>query len=170
MDGTADLTSMDATGRHPMDGGEATHNPPTSTTRRCWRRPATRSRSPGLRKCCPLGGGEDAVRLADDPELLAPLLKRAFGEDRDGGWRLVPTMANRMPTAASYLRPGDSEFRALKLDVLRVKDGRISEITTFGAALSRRSACQRHFHDAARRAVSAALGDLQDCRAGEAPL
>lgn len=27
-DGTADLTSMDVTGRHPMDGGEATSNPP----------------------------------------------------------------------------------------------------------------------------------------------
>jgi RNA polymerase sigma-70 factor (ECF subfamily) len=67
---------------------------------------------------------------------FAPLLERAFGEDRDGDWRLVPTSANRMPTAASYLRrPGDSEFRAFKFDVLRVEDGRIKEITTFGPAL-----------------------------------
>ncbi len=44
--------------------------------------------------------------------------------------------ANRMPTAASYLRrPGDTEFRAFKLDVLRVVDGRIAEITTFGTQL-----------------------------------
>src|SRR5205807_387602 len=28
---------------------------------------------------------------------LMPLLERAFGEDRDGEWRLVPTRANRMP-------------------------------------------------------------------------
>ena len=69
-------------------------------------------------------------------DAIAPLLERAFGEDRDGDWRLVPTMANRMPTAASYLRrPGDTEFRAFKFDVLRVEDGAIAEITTFGASL-----------------------------------
>jgi len=67
---------------------------------------------------------------------LLPLLERAFGENRDGDWRLVPTRANRMPAAASYLRrPGDSEFRAFKLDVLRVEGGVVAEITTFGAAL-----------------------------------
>jgi RNA polymerase sigma-70 factor (TIGR02960 family) len=69
-------------------------------------------------------------------EAITPLLERAFGEDRDGDWRLVPTQANRMPTAASYLRrPGDSEFRAFKFDVLRIKDGVIAEITTFGPGL-----------------------------------
>jgi RNA polymerase sigma-70 factor (TIGR02960 family) len=68
--------------------------------------------------------------------LFAPFLERAFGEARDGDWRLVPTQANRMPTAASYLRrPGDSEFRAFKFDVLRIEGGVIAEITTFGAAL-----------------------------------
>ena len=45
-------------------------------------------------------------------------------------------MANRMPTAASYLRqPGDTIHRAFKFDVLRIQDGRIAEITTFGAEL-----------------------------------
>jgi RNA polymerase sigma-70 factor (ECF subfamily) len=69
-------------------------------------------------------------------ETITPLLDRAFGVDRDGDWRLVPTMANRMPTAASYLRrPGDTEFRAFKFDVLRIEGGTIAEITTFGAAL-----------------------------------
>jgi RNA polymerase sigma-70 factor (TIGR02960 family) len=53
-----------------------------------------------------------------------------------GEWRLLPTRANRMPTAASYLKqPGDSEFRAFKLDVLRVEGGRIAEVTTFDATL-----------------------------------
>jgi RNA polymerase sigma-70 factor (ECF subfamily) len=67
---------------------------------------------------------------------LRPLLVRAFGPDRDGDWRLVPTSANRTPDAASYLRrPGDSEFRAFKLDVLRIEDGAIAEITTFGCSL-----------------------------------
>jgi RNA polymerase sigma-70 factor (ECF subfamily) len=45
-------------------------------------------------------------------------------------------MANRMPTAASYLRrPGDTEFRAFKFDVLRIEDDQIAEITTFGTTL-----------------------------------
>ena len=53
-----------------------------------------------------------------------------------GEWRLLPTRANRMPTAASYLRqPGDTEFRAFKLDVLRIEAGAIAEITTFDATL-----------------------------------
>ena len=69
----------------------------------------------------------------DGLEAIGPLLQRALDV---GDWRLVPTQANRMPTAASYLRqPGDSEFRAFKFDVLRIEGGLIAEITTFGAAL-----------------------------------
>ena len=67
---------------------------------------------------------------------LRPLLERAFGPERDGDWRLLPTRANRMPAAASYLRrPGDTEFRAFKLDVLRIRGSEIAEITTFGYSL-----------------------------------
>jgi RNA polymerase sigma-70 factor (TIGR02960 family) len=74
-----------------------------------------------------------APYLFEGLESIAPLLQNAL---RDGEWRLVPTMANRMPTAASYLRqPGDSVFRAFKFDVLRIEDGKIAEITTFGSAL-----------------------------------
>ena len=69
-------------------------------------------------------------------EGLRPLLDRAFGPEREGDWRLLPTSANRMPAAASYLRrPGDTAFRPFKLDVLRPRDGQIAEITTFGYAL-----------------------------------
>jgi RNA polymerase sigma-70 factor (ECF subfamily) len=69
-------------------------------------------------------------------EAIAPLLESALGQQREGDWRLVPTQANRMPTAASYLRRlGDSEFRAFKLDVLRTEGGVIAEITTFDADL-----------------------------------
>jgi RNA polymerase sigma-70 factor (TIGR02960 family) len=84
------------------------------------------------------------IRISMPPDLLlfdglasvVRLLESAFGANRDGDWRLVPTQANRMPTAASYLRrPGDSEFRAFKFDVLRIEDGAIVEITTFGAGL-----------------------------------
>jgi RNA polymerase sigma-70 factor (TIGR02960 family) len=81
------------------------------------------------------------IRISMPPDQLSfagleaclPLFERAFGPNRDGEWRLVPTSANRMPAAASYLlRPGDTVWRAFKLDVLRVNDGRIAEITTFG--------------------------------------
>jgi RNA polymerase sigma-70 factor (TIGR02960 family) len=69
-------------------------------------------------------------------DAMAPLLEVAMGAERMGDWRLVVTSANRMPTAASYLRrPGDSEFRAFKFDVLRVAGGAIAEITTFDAGL-----------------------------------
>jgi RNA polymerase sigma-70 factor (TIGR02960 family) len=67
---------------------------------------------------------------------LAPLYDLAFGPDRMGDWRLVPTSANRQPAAACYLRrPGDTAFRAFKLDVLRVEGGVIAESTTFDAGL-----------------------------------
>ncbi|HEX5401900.1 MAG TPA: RNA polymerase subunit sigma-70 [Pseudonocardiaceae bacterium] len=72
----------------------------------------------------------------DGLDALLPLLERAMGPNRDGDWRLLPTSANRLPTAASYLRrPGDTEFRAFKLDVIRTRGDRIAEITTFGPEL-----------------------------------
>jgi RNA polymerase sigma-70 factor (ECF subfamily) len=74
--------------------------------------------------------------LYDGLAAVRPLLDRAFGPEREGDWRLLPTGVNRMPAAASYLRrPGDTAYRGLKLDVLRVEDDRIAEITTFGPEL-----------------------------------
>ena len=53
-----------------------------------------------------------------------------------GTWRVLPVAANRMPAAAGYLRrPGDSVFRAFKLDVMRIEAGAIAEITVFNADL-----------------------------------
>jgi RNA polymerase sigma-70 factor (ECF subfamily) len=72
----------------------------------------------------------------DGVAAVSELITRGLVTEPAGDWRLVPTSANRMPAAASYLRqPGDTEFRAFKLDVLRVEDGAIAEITTFGHAL-----------------------------------
>ena len=72
----------------------------------------------------------------DGREALAPLMRQAFGPDSSGEWRLVPIRANRMPAALSYLRaPQDTEFRAFKIDVLRVEGDLIAEITTFDARL-----------------------------------
>ncbi|TMC04342.1 MAG: sigma-70 family RNA polymerase sigma factor [Chloroflexi bacterium] len=64
------------------------------------------------------------------------LMEGGTGASGPGEWRLVPTRANRQPAAASYLREwDDTELRALKLDVLRVEEGKIVEITTFGSGL-----------------------------------
>ena len=77
-----------------------------------------------------------APMIFDGVGEVVTLFERAFGPDRAGDWRLLATAANRMPAAASYLRrPGDAMFRAFKLDVLRIEDDRITEITTFGYAL-----------------------------------
>ena len=66
---------------------------------------------------------------------LRPLLVRAF-ESSMGEWQLVAAWANRQPAAVSYLRAsGDTVFRAFKIDVMRIEDGRIAEITTFDAKL-----------------------------------
>jgi RNA polymerase sigma-70 factor (TIGR02960 family) len=74
--------------------------------------------------------------LYEGRDQIAALMASAFGEDSIGTWRLVPIRANRHPAAASYLRaPGEDTFRAFKIDVLRVVDGAIAEITTFDATL-----------------------------------
>jgi RNA polymerase sigma-70 factor (ECF subfamily) len=53
-----------------------------------------------------------------------------------GTWRLVPIGANRQPAAATYLRRhGQTEFRAFKIDVLRIEGGLIAEIMAFDESL-----------------------------------
>ena len=89
-----------------------------------------------------------AEMLREDVRIAMPPLpywfngKAAFvpglqaGLSDAGAWRLLPTRANRLPATASYLRAdGDSEFRAFKLDVIRIEDGLVAEITTFGPEL-----------------------------------
>jgi RNA polymerase sigma-70 factor, ECF subfamily len=50
-----------------------------------------------------------------------------------GEYRFVPTRANMQPAIAGYLRsPGDTAFRPLTLEVLRIEDGQIAEIIDFG--------------------------------------
>jgi RNA polymerase sigma-70 factor (ECF subfamily) len=65
-------------------------------------------------------------------EAVAAFFENALGAGRIGEFKLVPTRANRQPAAANYLRsPGDTVFRALSLDVLRIEGGQLVEITTF---------------------------------------
>src|SRR2546423_7449311 len=84
----------------------------------------------------------DDVRIAMPPlpfwfngkESVVPGLEAGLKDP--GQWRLVAIGANRSPAMASYLRAnGDTEFRAFKLDVMRVEAGLVAEITTFDATL-----------------------------------
>lgn len=62
--------------------------------------------------------------------LWRPVLE---GPERWGEWRAIETAANRMPAVANYVRrDGETAFTAVNLDVLRIDDGLITEITTFG--------------------------------------
>jgi RNA polymerase sigma-70 factor, ECF subfamily len=55
-----------------------------------------------------------------------------FGSEQFGRLRCVVTHANLQPAVACYTcQPGDSTWRALAMDVLRVEDGVITEIVMF---------------------------------------
>jgi RNA polymerase sigma-70 factor (TIGR02960 family) len=84
----------------------------------------------------------DDVRITMPPrpwlfeglDVVRPMLEEGLGAE--GVWRLVLTRANRMPAAASYLRAwDDTEFRAFKIDVIRLEGGLVAELTTFGNEL-----------------------------------
>ncbi|BCB74067.1 RNA polymerase subunit sigma-70 [Phytohabitans flavus] len=87
---------------------------------------------PMLIACTP--GAPDPLWLGRDPFVTA--LGRVFDPSTSeyiGQWRSLPTRANRQPAVAHYVRrPGGTEHQAQILDVLRVVEGRIVEITTFG--------------------------------------
>jgi RNA polymerase sigma-70 factor (ECF subfamily) len=74
--------------------------------------------------------------LYEGKAAVAEFFTHALEPGAAGEFRLVPTRANRQPAAANYLRaPGDTEFRALSLDVLRFEGGQLVEITTFEPTL-----------------------------------
>jgi RNA polymerase sigma-70 factor, ECF subfamily len=59
-------------------------------------------------------------------------IEGGYGSEQFGHLRCVVTHANLQPAIAAYVcRPGDSTWRALALDVLRIEDGLITEIVTF---------------------------------------
>jgi RNA polymerase sigma-70 factor (ECF subfamily) len=87
--------------------------------------------------------GED-IRIAMPPDeaqydghdAVATFFRNLFGSNNPGDWRLVPTLANRQPAAANYVRQwGDTAYRGITLDVLRIEDGVLVEITTFDASV-----------------------------------
>jgi RNA polymerase sigma-70 factor, ECF subfamily len=60
----------------------------------------------------------------------------AFDSEGFGRVRGVVTRANRQPALACYLMPpGESEYRQMALDVIRIEEGRVAEIVTFPPAV-----------------------------------
>ena len=59
-----------------------------------------------------------------------------FGSETFGSVRCVVTRANGQPAVAGYVRaPGDDAYQPLAIDVLRVRDGVVTEIVTFDRAV-----------------------------------
>jgi RNA polymerase sigma-70 factor, ECF subfamily len=68
----------------------------------------------------------------EGPAAFVRLLAESFGDRSLGQFKLLPTRANGRLAAANYIRaPGYDAFRAMSLDVLRIEDGRLVEVTTF---------------------------------------
>ena len=86
---------------------------------------------------------EDAhFRMPPDPDvgvvagrdaILRMFIDSGFGTDAFGQVRCVVTRANGAPAVAAYVRrAGDAAWSALAMDVLRIEEGAIAEILTFG--------------------------------------
>ena len=64
-----------------------------------------------------------------------------FGSEAFGAMRCIVTRANGQPAVACYVRkPGDAAFEPLAIDILRVRDGAVSEIVTFDRSVFERFA------------------------------
>jgi RNA polymerase sigma-70 factor (ECF subfamily) len=83
---------------------------------------------------------EDAIfRMPPQPEIATGReamfklwIDGGFGSEKFGRLRCVVTRANLQPAVACYrCKPGDSAWRAMALDVLRIEEGLITEIVTF---------------------------------------
>ncbi|MBJ7330359.1 MAG: RNA polymerase subunit sigma-70 [Solirubrobacteraceae bacterium] len=84
----------------------------------------------------------DDARWAMPPEPLSIIGNRkmldawkqgGFGTPTWGPIRCITTRANGQPAVACYVkRPDDTTFRPMALDTLRIEDGQIAEIITFG--------------------------------------
>ena len=65
-------------------------------------------------------------------EIVEAWVEGGFGDDAWGRLRCVATSANQQPAVACYVkRAGDTEYRPLAMDVLRIEDGVVAEIMAF---------------------------------------
>ena len=64
--------------------------------------------------------------------IVAAWVEGGMGTVEFGEFRCLVTSANLQPAVACYLRrPGETEYTALALDVLRIEEGEIADITSF---------------------------------------
>src|SRR5215813_13873996 len=85
-----------------------------------------------IREDAPFRMPPDFGSAAGRDEIFRLWLEGGFGCEQFGHLRCVVTHANLQPAVAAYVcRPGDSTWRALALDVLRIEEGLITEIVTF---------------------------------------
>jgi RNA polymerase sigma-70 factor (ECF subfamily) len=60
-------------------------------------------------------------------------LTSGFGSPPYDAFKCLITQANRMPGIASYAKlPGARDYTPVSIDVLRIEDGLVAEVTTFG--------------------------------------
>jgi RNA polymerase sigma-70 factor, ECF subfamily len=65
-------------------------------------------------------------------EIVKAWVQGGFGDDDWGTLRCVATSTNHQPAVACYVkRAGDTVYRPLAVDVLRIEDGAVAEITVF---------------------------------------
>jgi RNA polymerase sigma-70 factor, ECF subfamily len=68
--------------------------------------------------------------------IVAAWIEGGFGTPEFGRFRCLRTAVNRQHAVACYLRkPGESDYNALALDVLRIEQGEIADITSFTSAV-----------------------------------
>ena len=73
-----------------------------------------------------------ALMWFDGRTSVMGLYGRLLGPDSFGDFKLVPVAANRQPAAAAYLRArGKSDYRLTGLNVLRIENGKVAEVTSF---------------------------------------
>jgi RNA polymerase sigma-70 factor (ECF subfamily) len=78
----------------------------------------------------------DPVRFDGRDAMIAMWSSAMVGPEAWGDWRAVITRANRQPAIANYFRPPDAKiYQASNLDVLRIEDGLVAEVTTFDTSL-----------------------------------
>ena len=61
-----------------------------------------------------------------------------FGSEAFGSMRCVVTHANGQPAIAAYVRkPGDAAYEPLTIELLRVRNGVVTEVVNFDRAMFR---------------------------------
>jgi len=78
----------------------------------------------------------DPLWIKGNQEMLDAWISGGYNTPEFGDQRCVVTRANGLPAIAIYVRkPGQHSFTPMAMDVLRIEDGLIGEITTFVPAV-----------------------------------